>query len=105
MKKIRKSKPRMRGVQASDADTEASEEAKFLSDKWLLTCDRVHNKSRKELFAPDEDPDEFIRRSSQSLEKTAEDLCEELYRIPARCSVQYQPMRILLTRRRRPRHG
>lgn len=49
------------GGQASDADTEASEETKFLPDKWLLTRDlliRVHNKPRKEIFTPNEDPDD-----------------------------------------------
>ena len=53
-KKMTKRKPRVRGGQASDADTEASEETKFLPDKWLLTRDaliRVHNKPGK-TFSP-----------------------------------------------------
>ena len=40
------------GGNVSDADTEASEEGKYLPDQWLLTRDvliRVHNKPRTTL--------------------------------------------------------
>ena len=56
-----KEKAPSEGDQASDADTEASEESKFLPGKWLLTRDvliRVHNKPRLTLFTPNEDKDD-----------------------------------------------
>lgn len=49
------------GGEASDADTEASAEGKYLPDQWLLTRDvliRVHNKPRSTLFTPSEDKDD-----------------------------------------------
>ena len=80
------------GGQASDADTEASEETKFLPDKWLLTRDvliRVHNKPRKELFTPNEDPDDpsplpirwldIMRRTQTSCPTKAEAIIEDFW--------------------------
>ena len=74
----------------SEADTEASEEQKYLPDYWLLTRDvltRVHNTPRKVLCTPNEDPEDpspipvrfldIMRRTTTSSTAKAESIIED----------------------------
>ena len=82
------SEPGKGGV--SDADTEASEEKKYLPDYWLLTRHvliRVHNTPRRKLATPNEDPNDpspipirfndIMRRTSTSSASKAEAIIED----------------------------
>ena len=74
----------------SEADTEASEEKKYIPDYWLLTRHvliRVHNTPRRTLCTPNENPDDLspipvrfidiMRRTSTTCTSKAESIIED----------------------------
>lgn len=82
--------PSVEGGELSDADTVASEETKYLPEFWWITRDvliRFHNKPRRTLCTPNEDPDDpspiplrfidIMRRTTTSCASKAEAIIED----------------------------